>query len=393
MIKDGQCEMWLDFGGRRYLSYPLAQKLVVPQSAGTFEIAPWVLQIDAQAATRDPFDLFFSRSLRVVRKSDPLSLVVKALPATGRPVNFSGAVGDYRLTIRLDREEVRVNDAVALRATVEGRGFLELASAPSFETPSSLKALEPKTESSRKLQGGEMVSRKSWEWIVVPLVAGEFPLPEVRFSYFDPAAGAYRELRAEPKTLLVQRGDGPSDPSPPRADLRPQQRDIAFIKALDGPLRERRPPLHERPGFLVLLALPLGWVPAAAYLARRRSLQRADLGELRSRGAGRRVRRNLGRLRRRIHELDTAAFHAEVARELDAYLADRFKRSAAGLTYDDADLLLAERKVDEALRKRLHRFRESCDFARFVPGADSEERRLEAFEQASALVQELDRAW
>ena len=75
------------------------------------------------------------------------------------------------------------------------------------------------------------------------------------------------------------------------------------------------------------------------------------------------------------------------------YAADRLDRSAAGMTYDEADVLLAARGVDDALRRRFRTCLESCDFARFVPAASRPERRTELFEDATAIVEALERAW
>ena len=73
-----------------------------------------------------------------------------------------------------------------------------------------------------------------------------------------------------------------------------------------------------------------------------------------------------------------------------SYVADRFDRSAAGLTYDAADDLLASHGVEEELRGRFRRCLEACDFARFVPSSGSADRRSEILAQAEVLVDELE---
>ena len=73
-------------------------------------------------------------------------------------------------------------------------------------------------------------------------------------------------------------------------------------------------------------------------------------------------------------------------------MADRFDRAAAGLTYELADELLNARGVDADLRRRFRGCLESCDFARFVPSSSESSRRRELLEQASAIVEQLERA-
>ena len=71
----------------------------------------------------------------------------------------------------------------------------------------------------------------------------------------------------------------------------------------------------------------------------------------------------------KMDETSSAEFHEEVARALVEYIADGFDRSAAGLTYEMADELLASRGLDPELRRRFRSCLESCDFARFVPAS------------------------
>ena len=71
---------------------------------------------------------------------------------------------------------------------------------------------------------------------------------------------------------------------------------------------------------------------------------------------------------------------------------DRFNRSAAGMTYELADDLLASRNVEEELRRRYRSCLEQCDFARFVPASSQAERRIEVLDEAAAIVDRLEKA-
>ena len=111
----------------------------------------------------------------------------------------------------------------------------------------------------------------------------------------------------------------------------------------------------------------------------------------RSRRAGSKARRLLRATRRRLDQADSATFHEEVARALVEYVADRFNRSPAGLTYEVADDLLGSSGVPQELRRRYRSCLETCDFARFVPAAGQSERREEVLRQATEIIGELER--
>jgi hypothetical protein len=97
--------------------------------------------------------------------------------------------------------------------------------------------------------------------------------------------------------------------------------------------------------------------------------------------------------KRKLEHADSATFHEDVARTLVDYVADRFNRSAAGLTYDLAEELLSGKRIDPELIRRYRKCLESCDFARYVPAASKSERRAETLAEASGVIDALEKAW
>ena len=75
------------------------------------------------------------------------------------------------------------------------------------------------------------------------------------------------------------------------------------------------------------------------------------------------------------------------------YVADRFNRSAAGLTYELADELLASKGLEVELRREFRSCLETCDFARFVPSAGATDRRVEILAEARVLLDRVEKAW
>ncbi len=380
-------------GDRVFNAFPIERRMLVPPSPGEFTIEPYVAQMQVRAGGGDVFDIFsMGRTQTVVRKTPELRLKVRQLPA-GRPEGFSGAVGRFELDVKMDRERAATNEAVALRATVEGEGSLQSVDAPIFEPPAGLKVFDAKiTESTQRITD-KMRSRKTWEWILVPLDPGEVELPDVRFPYFDPVTTSYEVARSEPLRLVVERGDRSADPTEIRSEIRLQRRDLAYIKPLRGQLTHRSGRAHEGGLFRALLLLPIALTPLTVLLARRQSRLRQDLGLSRARRARARARKRFRAARRKLDQMDSAEFHEEVARTLVEYVADRFNRSAAGMTYELADELLASRDVDTNLRRRYRSCLEQCDFARFVPAAGQTERRTELLAEAENVVEQLERAW
>jgi len=388
-----EAESFVDtVGGRRFRVWPLVRKVLIPTRSGRFEIEPYAARVGVPVRGTDPFlDMFRGRTETAVRKTDPLALEVRELPDDGRPAGFGGAVGRFEIEGGLDRTDATVDEAVGLRVTVRGRGFLKSAPVPDLPSSPQMRVFEPETTDRTAVRRGELTSEKTWEWVLVPLGAGEVDVPEVSLPYFDPEEGRYRVLTYSPGALTVA-GNAAGGRRAAGGALRPERRDIAYVKALLGGLRANDPPLHGTTLFHVLLWSPLVWVPVVVFAGRRRARLRSDRGHVRARGARARARKRLAGLERRTASLDGATFHEEIARALVEWVADRFDRSAAGLTYDVADALLASRGVPEGLRGEFRRCLETCDFARFVPSSDAQGRREERLQEARSLIERLERA-
>jgi hypothetical protein len=380
--------------GRQYNAYPIVRKVLVPTTPGSFTLTPYGVQIQVSHSTGDAFRDFFSssRGRNIVRRTEPLRLEVRPLPDAGRPSDFTGAVGSFSLEVVSDREVARVNDAVALKATVAGVGFLKAAPPPVLKATPDLKVFEPKITETSEIRGGKLHSRKTWEWIVVPLTPGEMTLPTLRYPVFDPATGAYDELAAAGEVLTVERGNALPDEAMARGDLRLERHDISFIKPLRARgLRDGGPRIHQKGWFMALLLFPAVMAPVVIIAGRRHAHYRRDHGLVRARRARSRARKTLRATGKELEHSESGSFYQEVARALVEYLADRFDRSASGLTYDVADELLASRDVDAELRGRVRSCLETCDFARFVSTSDDAARRREIHRDTSAVLDELEK--
>ena len=383
-----------ELAGEQYMAYPLERRMLVPNSQGSFTIEPYSLQLVVSSRSRDLFESFFSRNRGrpIIRKSEPLELTVKPLPSAGRPASYSGAVGEFLMSAELDRTEAMVDDAVALRVTVEGEGFLKPVQPPELDPPPGLRLEEPNAEESTTTRSGKMISRKTWEWLIVPVSPGELSIPVVRFGWFDPKAGRYREQVESGLVLQVAKGDGGSSGERPGGRLVQQGTDIQYIKLVEGDLELGSRRLHLENWFQFLLLAPFLLLPAGILAGRWYARRTGDLRKVRARKARSRARRRLAVAGKRMESREGSDFHEEVARALVEYVSDRFDRASSGLTYDDVERLLVSRSVPADLIRRFRSCLEACDFARYVPAASETGRRAETLGEAHDVLAQLEKA-
>ena len=148
--KDALQQTTETINGEEYTVADIRKMALFPQKNGKLTIEPMELECVAQVRTqtnrqrsRDPFesffnDPFFNRGISNVQKhlvSESLSVEVKPLPGQGKPMNFSGAVGQFGISSSIDKTSLKTNDAITLSYTISGKGNVELAELPPLQFP------------------------------------------------------------------------------------------------------------------------------------------------------------------------------------------------------------------------------------------------------------------
>jgi len=115
-------------------------------------------------------------------------------------------VGSFTMETEYDKNPAKVYDEVRVKVIVQGAGnFLTLA-APAFDAPRDVKVIKGVGDARIDLEGNAVKGLKEFIFTLVPEKTGDIDCGSVRFSYFDPRAGAYRTLVSE-KIKLTVSGD------------------------------------------------------------------------------------------------------------------------------------------------------------------------------------------
>ncbi|HAV13287.1 MAG TPA: hypothetical protein DCX06_07345 [Opitutae bacterium] len=148
------------------------------------------------------FDNFFSRSERFNLFNEPTQINVLPLPESGKPESFSGAVGDFSIQVSTDAENSRAGEPIMLSLIVTGTGNFDRISGPELPESTDWRNYDP--ESSVEIDEAlPLKGVKRFDYVFIPQRAGKLTLPEVNFSFFDPADEAYVELSAPPIAVQV----------------------------------------------------------------------------------------------------------------------------------------------------------------------------------------------
>ena len=239
--------------GSRCFDALVYQRALFPLIAGKFVIPPSQLVYALSTSAG-----FFSREeSHELRTEDALVIAVDP-PAKSRPDDWTGAVGSLRLRTRLDTTVVRVGDPLMLTVQVAGAGNVKLFPRPDVRAPwASLVRGDERVHidsSSSRISGS-----KEFDWVLTPRIAGEFDLPPIRYSYFNPDRRQYAVAEAVATRIRVTKG------ALAAIDTARVEEVLGIRPSYRGPVRAA---LHQHLGFWLLVAAAP--IPAFGFRARGR---------------------------------------------------------------------------------------------------------------------------
>ena len=188
-----------------YNSVIIKQIVLIPQKPGTQTIKGLSLDVVASVPTnkRDFFNMMTSESVNYTLNSNNIVIDILELPSEGRPRDFSGAVGDFSLKTKIDKDSINVNESFVFGVEVSGSGNLNLLTSPSVDFDDALEVFDPKNSDNINMSSRGVRGYKKEEYIIVPRNRGVYSLPTVDFNFFNPQTKEYVVLNTTQKTIKV----------------------------------------------------------------------------------------------------------------------------------------------------------------------------------------------
>ena len=164
--------------------------------------------------------------------SNDLMINVLELPSLDKPIDFSGAVGDFTLDVIMDKDSMNINESLALKIRVNGQGNLNLLTPPLLNFDNSLEVYEPTR--TNKLNFGEsgISGYSEQNYLIVPRNKGTYNLSAVEFNYFNPKTKKYVLLTSGEKSIKVNGDRFEDDSFISKRNVNKEQVDL-----LDGDIR------------------------------------------------------------------------------------------------------------------------------------------------------------
>jgi hypothetical protein len=166
----------------------------------------------------DPFlqNIFGATVQKTITVTSPeTAFTVLPLPTEGKPTDFGGAVGTFKISTDISSAKNTAGDPLTLRMRVNGAGNFDRVQSSMLGGDAEWKTYEPKAA----FKPADSTGYRGEKVFEQPLIAsqpGVHAIPALTFSYFDPGTRRYETARSSPLNVTVSpaAADAASEPPP-----------------------------------------------------------------------------------------------------------------------------------------------------------------------------------
>ncbi len=388
-------------GGTIYNVGELRKLVLFPQHSGEIVIDPFELDVYVRQRMQSSgggfFDDFFDnyQDVKVSRKSKPIKIRVKELPAQGKPLGFKGTVGNITMTSSISRDSVLANDAVTLKVSLKGNGNLKLIEPLDIKFPADFEVYDPKT--SQDITSGKRGTSGtvSFEYVVIPRSAGDYTIPSSQFSYFDPKDKKYKLLNTREFVVHVKKGNqtasrGDVVTSFTKEDVKFIGKDIRYIKTGKVNLNSKGEFFFGSMKFVLFYLVSLLLFVVAILLNQRRIKNNADIARVKNKRATKIAKKRLKAAEVGMKSNKREVFYDELLKALWGYTSDKLNIPLSDLSRENIAEVFRQRGLSDEDINNYMEILDSCEFARYAP-ASSEGELGHMYDKTTEVILNLEK--
>ena len=375
------------YNGKVYDTHILQEYLLYPQQVGQLTIEPAELTVVARIVTQPAgrqsmFDDFFGSMDMVQDVRKPLSsgrqvVDVLELPSDA-PRSFAGAVGQFTLDAVLPADQINANSSATYTVKVSGRGNLPLIQAPMLTLPTSFEQYNVKMTESLQSSASGISGYRQFEYPFIARAEGEYVIPAVEFTYFNPRTAKYVTLSTREMSVNVA-ADSMARTSISgivsglsKEEVKMLDKDIRFIKLGSADLSPKGRLLMWSPLYFGLWLLFVVLF-AVSYVPLKRFIHNSNNATfVRGKRANKVALQRLKKAQRYMNDGNERGFYEETLRALWGYMSDKLNIPVANLSKENIRGELTKRGVAEEQAERFISLISECEMAQYSPLASGQ---------------------
>jgi hypothetical protein len=363
------------FKGQRYRFVTLRKTVLYPQKSGRLKIEPLALDIDVQLPTnrRDMFGRVMITEGNKRVSAGTKTITVKPLPEAGKPVGFSGAVGNFDFKVTPTKTNLKNGESLDLVVSVSGKGNLKLFDLPKPVAPNALEMYDAvhKEQVNTGLSG--MTGKIADSYTIVPQYKGKYPIKPMQFSYFDLGSGTYKTITSE--EILINVLDGPTASQAVDSTNGGNKNKIEkleqfkFIKLKTELLPLKQQDFFGSLWYYLLLLLPFIASPILVLLRKRKEALDGDVIGNRIRMNNRLAKKYLSEAKKQIHNKEP--FYVALEKAMHNFLKAKLHIETSEMSKDNIQEVLLSRNANPETVIDFIALTENCELARYAPASST----------------------
>ncbi|MBC7946982.1 MAG: protein BatD [Chitinophagaceae bacterium] len=139
--------------------------------------------------------------------TEKIAINVKPHPTKNKPVDFTGATGNFLIRAALEKDDLLENEEGDLVVTLEGKGNFPQLSAPVINWPAEIEGFDAIIRDTINKAYVPLSGSRSFRFPFVANKAGSYQIRDIAFTFFDPDSNRY-------KTIIAPAVDIKIDPRP-----------------------------------------------------------------------------------------------------------------------------------------------------------------------------------
>ena len=382
------------YNGEDYRYIVLKKAVLIPQRDGKLIIEPMKMDFSVGIPTGngDFFGNMITRNISYSAASPIKDVTVKALPDAGKPVDFTGAVGDFEFKVAANKNVLKANDAAQIVVEVSGSGNLKLFDIPKITTPAELEVYTPEHKENVSTSLSGLRGSVSDIYTVVPQYKGKYKIPAVSFSYFNPSEEKYKTINIDPIIVDVLEGkELPSNNADTNVVAKQQvvanDNNFRFIELRTTFETKQKKEFLDTKQFYLLLLLPFLAIPIGIFIGRKRAKRAGDVFGNKIRKADRLARKYLSTAKKQLGNQE--AFYVALEKALHNFLKAKLHVETSDISKEKISEILQQKGVEVLTINEFLEVLKDCDFARYTP--TNNVMMKQEFEKAKEVITKIDK--
>ncbi|PTM11751.1 MAG: BatD protein [Bacteroidetes bacterium] len=382
------------YNGEDYRYVVLRKTVLYPQKTGELNIEPLTLDITVDVPTNRR-DIFGGRLMQSVHRTVAAGnrkINVKPLPETGRPIDFTGAVGEFDFKVTTSKNTLKTTEALEAMVEVSGNGNLKLFKLPKLTLPSALEVYEPEHKESISINLNGMNGESSDSYTIVPSYQGKYPIPSVSFSYFDLKEERYKTIASN--EIVVDVTEGPINSNNVVANSNSLKEQVVIPNSQFASFKTttKFSSIHQSTFFKsnlfwTLLLAPFLAIPIAILIRKKQEAREGDVVGNRIRKGNKLARKYLKEAKNTLGNKEQ--FYNALERALHNYLKAKLNIETSDFSKEKIQELLQTKSAEELTVSHFLELLKNCEMARYAPFSNVEMKQ--DYEKAANVISQIDR--